>query len=202
MAFISTSLSPAGPSTSTTSPTRFLCSASGHCVIRTTARSPVFPPLSRFFGTRISWTKSDSCVTRKAMSRSTRNLPVKVSFLRWRISVTIASLIWLRRRARNCTRTRSPVSADMELRSETKIGVPPSSGRKVFLPLALRWNVPSCTCPFVLSRYAYSPSLARKSFHAMSSMMSRASIFIGWVVRRRFLNTCFMLMVSPGRDWK
>ena len=151
MVFISTSLSPASPKTSTTSPTRFLWSASGHLVIFTKARSSVFPPFSFFLGIRMSWIKRFSCVTRKAMSFSTRNLPTKVSFFRCSIAMTIASFIWFWRRAMNWTLTWSPFKAAIELRSETKTGVPPSSGRNVFLPFALRIKVPSCTCPLVFN---------------------------------------------------
>ena len=60
--------------------------------------------------------------------------------------------MWCRRRAMTDTLTLSPVSAHMELRSATNIGALPSSGMNVFFPFCLRWNVPSCTCPFVLSR--------------------------------------------------
>ena len=80
-------------------------------------------------------------------------MPTAWSRLRSRISVTMASLMWFWRRAMRATRTRSPPMANIELRSETKMGLPPSSGRNEFLPLALRTNVPSCTCVFRFSRY-------------------------------------------------
>ena len=99
MAFISTLLSPCSPSTSTTSPTRFLCSASGHCVIFTTALSPDFPPLSFFLGMMMSCTKMFSEVINTAKSLSTRSLPTNVSRALLRIAVTIASLICFCRRA-------------------------------------------------------------------------------------------------------
>ena len=148
MACISTLLSPSLPSTSMTSPTMFFDSFDGHCVIFTTAFSPSLPPFSFFFGIRMSCTKMLPSVMRKAKSFSTFSLPTAWSVLWLRISVTIASLMWFCRRAIRATFTRSPFRANIELRSDTKMGVPPPSGRNVFLPLALRRNVPSCTCPF------------------------------------------------------
>ena len=153
MACISTSLLPCSPSTSMTSPTMFLESFDGHCVIFTTAFCPVLPPFSLRFGIMMSWLKMLPSVMRKAKSFSTCRMPTAWSCLRSRMSVTIASLIWFCRRAIMAMRTRSPPRANIELRSETKIGLPPSSGRNEFLPLGLRMNVPSCTCVFRFSRY-------------------------------------------------
>ena len=51
--------------------------------------------------------------------------------------------------------------ANSELRSDTKIGLPPSSGWNEFLPFALRMNVPSCTCVFRFSLYELSLAFVR-----------------------------------------
>ena len=161
MACISTLLSPSLPSTSMTSPTMFFESFVGHCVIFTTAFSPSLPPFNFFFGIRMSCTKMLPSVMRKAKSFSTFNLPTAWSVLWLRMSVTIASLMWFWRRAIIATRTRSPFRANIELRSDTKMGLPPSSGRNEFLPLAFRMNVPSCTCPFWFRRYWLSPTFER-----------------------------------------
>ena len=161
MACISTLLSPSLPSTSITSPTMFFDSFEGHCVILTTALSPVLPPFSFFLGIKISCTKIFPSVTRKAKSFSTFSLPTAWSILCDRTSTTIASLIWFCRRAIIATLTRSPLRANIELRSETKMGLPPSSGWKEFLPFALRIKVPSCTCVFRFRRYELSDVLVR-----------------------------------------
>ena len=151
MEFISTSLSPVSPSTSTTSPIMLLFSLDGHWVIFTTALSLVFPPFSLRLGIMTSFTKILPSDTRKAKSLSTLSLPTKVSLALCSIFVTIASRMWFLRRAMMVNCTLSPVRANMELRSATNIGAAPSSGTMVFLPFALRWKVPSCTCPFWLS---------------------------------------------------
>ena len=101
---------------------------------------------------RMSVTKMASGVMRNATSFSTLRRPTNVSRARSRMAVTMASRMWCWRRARNVACTRSPSRAHMELRSATKTGCEPSSGTKLFLPLALRLNLPSCTCVLVLSR--------------------------------------------------
>ena len=161
MVFISTSLSPLCPSTSITSPTGLFRSSSGHCTILTRALSSVFPPFIFFLGMMILCENTSFCGTRYAISLSTFNLPTNVSLALSRTSITCASLIWLVRRAMKLTLTLSPLSAPMELRSATKMGLPPSAGKKEFLPLSFLTNVPSCTCPLVLSLYELSDVLTR-----------------------------------------
>lgn len=102
-----------------------------------------------------------SGVARNAIPSSTLSFPTTVLCARFSISVTTASRMWLARRAMNATLTRSPVSADIELRSATNTGLPPSSGVNEFLPLDFLVNTPSCTCVLVLSLYENSPDLAR-----------------------------------------
>ena len=180
----------------------FLCSLSGHCTTLTTALSSVFPPLSFLLGMMISWMKFESWGTRKAISFSTRSFPTIWSCARFTISMTIASLICLSRRAIYDTFTLSPSIADIELRSATNTGVPPSLGMNELRPLALRRNVPSCTCVFMFRRYEFSLTFERKSSHAISSITSMASILRGWVSNLRALKICLNENVSFGLCWK
>ena len=198
MEFISASLLPVSPSTSTTSPIMFLLSFVGHCVIFTTALSLLFPPFSLRLGMITSLTKILPSEIRKAKSFSTRSLPTKVSLALLMMLVTIASRIWFLRRAMRVNCTLSPVRANMEFLSATKIGAAPSSGMTVFLPFGLRWKVPSCTCPFMFSWYALSPFLTRKSSHAISSITSTASIFAGCVSSLSALNISLKLCCLSG----
>ena len=161
MACISVLLSPILPSTSTTSPTMFFESFDGHCVIFTTAFSLFFPPFSFFLGMKMSCTKRFPSGMRKAKSRSTCSRPTTWSCARFRISVTMASLMWFSRRAIMVTFTRSPLRANIELRSATNTGLSVPSARNEFLPLVLRMNVPSSTCPCVFSRYWLSATFCR-----------------------------------------
>ena len=181
-----------------TSPTILRCCASGHCVMRTNALSSLFPPINLLFGMRMSCTMRVSCVTRKAMSLSTRSVPTNVSFARCRISKTCASRMWFRRRAISEKRTRSPFCAHSELRSETKIGLSVPSGTIEFLPFNFLTKRPSCTCPPMLRRKALSPSFFRKSSHAISSNTLRASIFSGCVLSRSSRKISFSLKVVCG----
>ena len=89
--------------------------------------------------------------------------------------------MWLRLRAIMQKRTLSPLSADMEFRSATNMGLSLPSGVMLLRPLAFAWKVPSMTCVLSASLYDESETFTRKSSHAMSSMMSMASIFMGWV---------------------
>ena len=110
----------------------------------------------------------------------------------------MASLICFSRRAIMVTLTRSPFSANSELRSATNTGLSEPSGINEFLPLALRMNVPSVTCPCKFRRYFPSPSFARKSSQVMSSRMSMASIFTGCCSMLSFLKICLYEYVSLG----
>ena len=202
MACISALFSPVFPKTSTTSPTMRFDSREGHWVMRTTALSPVFPPFSLRLGMMMSLTNILLSVIKKAISFSTFSFPTNVSRACDRISVTIASLIWLRRRAISDTLTRSPFMAKSELRSETNMGLSLPSGKNEFLPFDLRTKTPSCTCPFVFNRYWLSDTFDKTSSQAISSITSTANIFAGWVSKWRALNICLKLNVSFGCDWK
>ena len=136
------------------------------------------------------------------MSLSTLSLPTNWSFALCSISITCASLMWLRRRAIIDTLTRSPVSADMELRSDTKMGLSLPSGINEFLPFDFLTNRPSCTCPLVLSLYELSLTLVMASSHDISSMMSMASIFNGCVLRRSEWNISLRVRVLSGCELK
>ena len=202
MVFISTSLSPDLPSTSVTSPIMLRWSASGHSIIFTTTLSPSLAPFSLRRGMMMLLASTLDGEMSVARSWSMEILPTNVSFALCRISMTCASFIWFLRRAMHEKRTRSPLSAHIELRSATKIGLSLPSGVMVFLPLVLRRKTPSCTCPFWLSWYELSDTFVMKSSHAISSIMSMASIFSGCVSRCRLLKISLKDIVLPGFEEK
>ena len=142
IALISASFSPLRPSTSTTSPVGLFAS-SGQSVIRTTALSPVVPPRSFREGMNMSVARNLESVRRKATFLSTCSVPMNTWSFFSSISVTTASGSLPRTRAAMVTRTRSPLSACIELRSATRSSSPSASVMTLFLPFARREKTPS-----------------------------------------------------------
>ena len=123
-----------------------LLASSGHSTIFTTALSPVVPPLSFSLGMKMSVARNLLSVLSRAKYFFTSRVPVNTCSLRSSILMTSASGSMPSRAALMCTSTLSPLSACIELRSATKMGLPSSLAvSTLFLPLLRRMKMPSST---------------------------------------------------------